>query len=109
MTRFLTTTRVDSSNVLQCLVGNFHKGQDSVILWGYSDRLELYREEPHGGLLLFHKQHTHDKLLKLGYLLGQPDGLQNEVGVSIMSVGVIYIRLSSRSASSTERGECQNY
>lgn len=87
MTRFLTTTRVDSSKVLRCLVANFHEGNDSVILWGYSDRLELYREEPHRGLLLFHKQHTHDKLLELAYIQGQPDGLQNEAGISVLLNG----------------------
>ena len=82
MTRFLAATRVDSSNVLRCLVGRFHKSCDSAILWGYSDRVELYHEEPHGGLLLFHKQHTHDKLLELGFLHGQPDGLENDPQVT---------------------------
>lgn len=82
MTRFLTTTRVNSSNVVRCIVGHFHESTDSFILWGYSDRLELYREAPHGRLLLVHKQHTHDKVLELGYLRGQPNGLHQEACVS---------------------------
>ena len=82
MPRFLTTTRVDSSNVLRCLVGPFHASNEESILWGYSDRLELYRDESHGTLLLFHKQHTHDKLVDLDSLRGQSDALRNETCVS---------------------------
>ena len=68
MTRFVTTTRVDSSKVLRCILGNFHSINEAMILWGYSDRLELYREESPGVLVLFHKQHIHDRLLGLDFL-----------------------------------------
>ena len=68
MTRFVTTTRVDSSKVLRCILGYFHSINEAIILWGYSDRLELYREELPGVLVLFHKQHIHDRLLGLDFL-----------------------------------------
>ena len=95
MTRLLTTTRVNSSTVVRCIVGHFHESNDSFILWGYSDRLELYREGPHGGLVLVHKQHIHEKLLELGYLHGQPNGLQSEACVSVVRLD-LHNQLSSR-------------
>ena len=95
MTRFLAATRVNSSSVLRCLVGHFHESNYSAILWGYSDRLEVYHEEPHGGLSLFHKQHTHDKILELGCLHGQRNGLENEPQVSEVHSDV-FSQLSSR-------------
>ena len=54
--------------MLRCILGNFHSISEAMILWGYSDRLELYREESPGVLVLFHKQHIHDRLLGLDFL-----------------------------------------
>ncbi len=68
MTRFVTTTRVDSSKVLRCILGKFYNINNNVILWGYTDRLELHREVLPGVLVLFHKQHIHDRLLGLDVL-----------------------------------------
>ena len=71
MTRFAVTTRVESSKVLGCLLGRFHAADEATVLWGYNNRLELYRERPTSVLELLCKQQVHDILLALAYLRGQ--------------------------------------
>ena len=41
------------------------------MLWGYNNRLELYRERPTSVLELLCKQQLHDILVALAYLRGQ--------------------------------------
>lgn len=71
MTRFGVTTRVESSRVLGCLSGRFHAANEATVLWGYNERLELYRERPISALTLLFKQQIYDILLALAYSRGR--------------------------------------
>ena len=84
MTRFAVTTRVESSKVLACLLGRFHAADEATVLWGYKNRLELYRERPTSVLELLCKQQLHDILVALAYLRGQIHDIGNGFQVIIV-------------------------
>ena len=107
MTSFVTTTRVESSRVLRCISGHFHSISEAVVLWGYSNRLELYRDELSGVLSLFHKQHTHDRLLELGILHGGPSREQSKVQVRSVRCHVLQPLLEFALSSSRTALYCQ--
>ena len=71
--------------MLGCLLGRFHAANEATVLWGYNDRLELYRERPSSVLTLLFKQQVYDILLALAYLRGQihEQGDGHQVTVSL--------------------------